>query len=76
MLLVAGIALFSAGDAQGLPNFSWAGIALISLALVCDAMTANLEEKQFFRIRCRGLCEQRCLAGLTCCDACSSWPTV
>mmetsp|Transcript_18642 Transcript_18642/g.40045 ORF Transcript_18642/g.40045 Transcript_18642/m.40045 type:complete len:358 (+) Transcript_18642:176-1249(+) len=51
LLLVVGIALFTMGDADGIPNFSWAGIALISVALVCDAMTANLEEKQFFRIR-------------------------
>jgi adenosine 3'-phospho 5'-phosphosulfate transporter B3 len=51
LLLVIGIALFSMGDAEGLPNFSWAGIALISLALVCDALTANLEERQFFRIK-------------------------
>lgn len=49
--LVAGITLFSIGDAEGTPNFHWAGIALISLALVCDAMTANLEERWFFRIR-------------------------
>ena len=51
LLLVIGIALFSMGDAEGLPNFSWAGIALISMALVCDALTANLEERQFFRIK-------------------------
>ncbi|KAL6762152.1 UAA transporter [Haematococcus lacustris] len=50
-LLVSGIALFTSGDASGLPNFSSTGVLLISLALVCDAMTANLEEKQFFRIK-------------------------
>lgn len=51
LILVIGIALFSMGDAEGLPNFSWSGIALISMALVCDALTANLEERQFFRIK-------------------------
>eukprot|EP00798_Chlamydomonas_sp_ICE-L_P005542 gene5542-4178_t len=49
--LVAGIALFTSGDAAGTPNFANTGIILISLALMCDAMTANLEEKKFFRIK-------------------------
>jgi adenosine 3'-phospho 5'-phosphosulfate transporter B3 len=49
-LLVCGMALFTMGDAESLPSFSGAGIALISLALICDALTANLEERQFFRI--------------------------
>lgn len=34
LMLVVGICLFTAGDAEGLPNFHPAGIALISLALV------------------------------------------
>ncbi|KAG2435320.1 hypothetical protein HXX76_007395 [Chlamydomonas incerta] len=52
LLLVAGITLFTAGDAGGgAPNFSGIGVGLIGLALVCDALTANLEERQFFRIR-------------------------
>jgi adenosine 3'-phospho 5'-phosphosulfate transporter B3 len=80
LLLVCGIALFTMGDAEGMPNFSGIGIGLISVALVrervsplpdsqrlraplestpvlstslqvCDALTANLEEKQFFRIK-------------------------
>ncbi|GFR49477.1 hypothetical protein Agub_g11416, partial [Astrephomene gubernaculifera] len=50
-LLVAGITLFTAGDAEGAPNFSGVGVGLIALALLCDALTANLEERQFFRIR-------------------------
>mmetsp|Transcript_11692 Transcript_11692/g.20760 ORF Transcript_11692/g.20760 Transcript_11692/m.20760 type:complete len:361 (+) Transcript_11692:119-1201(+) len=50
-ILVAGIALFTSADADGIPNFSWVGIALISVALVCDALTANLEERLFFRIK-------------------------
>ncbi|GAX81280.1 hypothetical protein CEUSTIGMA_g8712.t1 [Chlamydomonas eustigma] len=50
VFLVCGMALFTMGDAEGLPTFSGAGVALISLALICDALTANLEERQFFRI--------------------------
>ncbi|KAG2483303.1 hypothetical protein HYH03_017806 [Edaphochlamys debaryana] len=50
-LLVVGITLFTMGDAEGAPNFSGIGVALIAIALVCDALTANLEERQFFRIR-------------------------
>eukprot|EP00798_Chlamydomonas_sp_ICE-L_P002985 gene2985-12993_t len=50
VMLVAGIALFTSGDAAGVPNFASTGIVLISVALMCDAMTANLEEKKFFRI--------------------------
>ena len=34
LLLVFGIALFTMGDAEGLPNFHGAGVALISVALV------------------------------------------
>ncbi|GIM06920.1 hypothetical protein Vretimale_11162 [Volvox reticuliferus] len=50
-LLVVGITLFTAGDAEGAPNFSGIGVALIAVALLCDALTANLEERQFFRIK-------------------------
>ncbi|GLI59764.1 hypothetical protein VaNZ11_001725 [Volvox africanus] len=50
-LLVVGITLFTAGDAEGTPNFSGVGVALIAVALLCDALTANLEERQFFRIK-------------------------
>ena len=50
-LLVAGIALFTQGDAAGLPNFPLAGVSLMTVALVCDALTANLEERWFFRTK-------------------------
>jgi hypothetical protein len=33
-LLVVGITLFTAGDAEGAPNFSGTGVALITVALV------------------------------------------
>jgi adenosine 3'-phospho 5'-phosphosulfate transporter B3 len=48
-LLVTGIALFTLGDADAMPNFPVVGVLLISVALVCDALTANLEERWFFR---------------------------
>uniref|UniRef100_A0A061SFF2 Solute carrier family 35 (Adenosine 3'-phospho 5'-phosphosulfate transporter), member B3 n=1 Tax=Tetraselmis sp. GSL018 TaxID=582737 RepID=A0A061SFF2_9CHLO len=47
--LVMGISVFTMGGASGTPNFSPVGIALISAALVCDAITSNLEERWFFR---------------------------
>jgi adenosine 3'-phospho 5'-phosphosulfate transporter B3 len=50
-LLVAGIALFTQGDSADLPNFPLVGVSLMTAALVCDALTANLEEKWFFRIK-------------------------
>ena len=34
VMLVAGVALFTAGDADGMPNFAPAGVILISIALV------------------------------------------
>mmetsp|Transcript_20645 Transcript_20645/g.52908 ORF Transcript_20645/g.52908 Transcript_20645/m.52908 type:complete len:395 (-) Transcript_20645:184-1368(-) len=49
VLLVAGISSFTLGDKAMSPSFSVIGVALISFALVCDALTSNLEEKLFFR---------------------------
>ena len=48
-LLVAGISLFTLGDKDMSPKFSIIGVGLISIALVCDGMTGNMEEKLFFR---------------------------
>jgi len=49
LLLVAGISSFTLGDRALSPRFSFAGVALISAALVCDSLTGNLEERLFFR---------------------------
>lgn len=49
-VLVAGIALFTLGDASAVPEFNGIGVLLMSLALVCDALTSNVEERHFFRI--------------------------
>jgi adenosine 3'-phospho 5'-phosphosulfate transporter B3 len=49
VLLVAGISTFTLGDKAMSPSFSLIGVMLITLALVCDALTSNLEEKLFFR---------------------------
>ncbi|KAK3280954.1 hypothetical protein CYMTET_11233 [Cymbomonas tetramitiformis] len=48
-VLIVGISLFTLGDAQGYPAFHSTGIGLITLGLVCDALTSNFEEKRFFR---------------------------
>eukprot|EP00951_Prasinocladus_malaysianus_P013990 scaffold106381_cov48-Prasinocladus_malaysianus.AAC.1 len=45
ILLVMGISSFTMGDKAMHPTFSPIGVGLISLALVCDALTSNLEEK-------------------------------
>lgn len=34
LILVAGISLFTMGDADGVPNFNYAGVGLIAVALV------------------------------------------
>jgi len=39
LLLVCGIALFTMGDAEGMPNFSGIGIGLISVALVRERVS-------------------------------------
>ena len=38
-----------AGNKDASPSFHWAGVLLITVALCCDALTANLEEQRFFR---------------------------
>jgi len=48
--LVAGIALFTLGDAELLPSFHPAGIGLILIGMAADAATSNYEEKAFFRV--------------------------
>ena len=48
--LVAGIVLFTLGDADTLPRFHGAGVGLILLGMACDAATSNYEEKAFFRV--------------------------
>jgi len=49
VLLVAGISLFTLGDKDMSPKFSTIGVGLISIALICDGATGNMEEKLFFR---------------------------
>ena len=49
LLLVLGISLFTLGDKDLSPSFSFIGVGLISIALVCDGLTGNMEERLFFR---------------------------
>lgn len=49
VLLVSGITFFTLGDKELSPKFSVIGVGLISVALVCDGLTGNMEEKLFFR---------------------------
>merc|ERR1719235_561649 len=48
-LLVLGIISFAMADARGSPKFDVRGIFLISIGVMLDAVTANFEEKRFFR---------------------------
>jgi len=48
--LVAGIVLFTLGDADTKPTFAAAGVLLILVGVVADAATSNYEEKKFFRV--------------------------
>jgi len=48
-LLVVGISLFVMGDSEVSPEFDMFGIFLISLGVGCDAVTANYEERHFFK---------------------------
>lgn len=48
-MLIAGISMFSLGDKEGMPNFNFWGIVLITIGVCCDAVTSNFEEKRFFR---------------------------
>lgn len=50
VVLVSGIATFTLGDKASTPRFNPLGVGLISLALVCDAATANVEEGRFFKV--------------------------
>jgi len=49
LLLVVGISLFVMGDSAVSPEFNVFGIFLISIGVGCDAVTANYEEKHFFK---------------------------
>ncbi|KAK9830410.1 hypothetical protein WJX72_011608 [[Myrmecia] bisecta] len=50
LMLMAGVATFVLGDRDASPAFNAAGVVLLSLAPLCDAVTANLEEAKFFRV--------------------------
>lgn len=47
MFLVIGLILFTLADAQTSPNFSIAGVIMISGSLVMDAFLGNLQEAIF-----------------------------
>ena len=47
--LATAIVIFTLGDASESPKFSFIGIFLISIGVLFDAVTANYEEKHFFR---------------------------
>lgn len=47
MLLVIGLILFTLADAKTSPNFSMAGVIMISGALIMDAFLGNLQEAIF-----------------------------
>lgn len=51
VMLAAGIAVFTMGDAAASPNFDSRGLILITMGVFADALTANFEEKRFFRAR-------------------------
>jgi len=48
VVLVAGIVLFTLGDAKESPRFEMKGIILIVIGVLFDAITSNYEEKSFF----------------------------
>ncbi|GBG32221.1 Adenosine 3'-phospho 5'-phosphosulfate transporter 2 [Hondaea fermentalgiana] len=48
-VLVTGISLFVLGDSQASPKFDLIGIVLITLGVLCDAITSNYEERYFFK---------------------------
>lgn len=50
-ILVVGIIVFTLGDAKESPKFDMAGVMLISVGVVLDAVTANFEEKRFFKLK-------------------------
>ena len=48
-VLVIGIVVFTLGDAKESPKFNIYGVLLISLGVIADALTSNLQEGKFFR---------------------------
>lgn len=48
-VLVLGIVIFTLGDAKESPKFNIYGVLLISLGVIADALTSNLQEGTFFR---------------------------
>ena len=49
-LLVLGIAMFTMGDVDSLPNFSPTGVVLITISLFPDSAAGNFEERRFFNV--------------------------
>ncbi|KAL1517328.1 hypothetical protein ABEB36_001105 [Hypothenemus hampei] len=45
LLMCVGLTLFTLADSQVQPNFDTKGISMISLALLCDAVIGNVQEK-------------------------------
>ncbi|XP_066249853.1 adenosine 3'-phospho 5'-phosphosulfate transporter 2 [Euwallacea similis] len=45
LLMCVGLTLFTLADSQLQPNFNTTGITMISLALLCDAIIGNVQEK-------------------------------
>ncbi|XP_030767453.1 adenosine 3'-phospho 5'-phosphosulfate transporter 2 [Sitophilus oryzae] len=45
LLMCVGLTLFTLADSQVQPNFNTKGITVISLALLCDAVIGNVQEK-------------------------------
>lgn len=45
LLMCVGLTLFTLADSQLQPNFNTKGITMISLALLCDAIIGNVQEK-------------------------------
>ncbi|CAG9855583.1 unnamed protein product [Phyllotreta striolata] len=45
LLMCIGLTLFTLADSKVQPNFNTTGIAMISMALLCDAIIGNVQEK-------------------------------
>ena len=63
-LLVAGICIFMYGNLMGSPTFNPLGIVLISLGVLADAFTANIEEMFFFKAHQCSHAEVMCFTSL------------
>ena len=63
-LLVAGICVFMYGNLKGSPSFNPLGIVLITLGVLADALTANIEEAYFFKAHQCTHAEVMCFASL------------